>query len=93
MEGLAECSMVEEGVVYERSCQQRFLVARDRMEALEAFSEKKPRYSGGDECPAVGNLDFSNTYLVYQREPTEQHTKHIATPPHQTLLGRFADTF
>ena len=49
MEGLAECSMVEEGVVYERSCHQRFLVARNRMEVLEAFSEKKkpPGIQGG----------------------------------------------
>ena len=48
---------------------------------------------GGDECPAVGTLDFLNTYLIYQPEPTEQHTEHIATPPHQTLLGLIADTF
>ena len=49
VEGLAECSMVEEGVVYERSCHQRFLVARNRMEVLEAFSEKKkpPGIQGG----------------------------------------------
>ena len=64
------------------------------MEALEAFSEKnKPAFRGGDEYHVVGTLDFSNTYLVYQPEPTEQHTEHIATPPHQTLLGRIADTF
>jgi len=59
---------------------------------MEAFSEKRNQYSEGDECPAVGNLDCY-AYLVYQPEPTEQHTEHIATPPHQTLPGRIADTF
>ena len=62
------------------------------MEALEASSEKRHRYSGGDECPAVGNLDCY-AYLLYQPEPTEQHTEHMATPPHQTFLSRIADTF
>jgi methylglutaconyl-CoA hydratase len=46
MKGLAE-ETVEEGLVHERSCYQRLLGTRDRMEALEAFSEKrKPVFKG-----------------------------------------------
>jgi len=40
MKGIAE-GTVEEGLVHERSCYQGLLGTRDRMEALEAFREKR----------------------------------------------------
>ena len=46
MKGLVE-ETAEEGLVHERSCYQRLLGTHDRMEALEAFSEKrKPMFKG-----------------------------------------------
>jgi len=46
MKGLAE-ETVEEGLVHERTCYQRLLRTRDRVEALEAFSQKrKPVFRG-----------------------------------------------
>lgn len=46
MKGLAE-GTVEEGLVHERSCYERLLGSRDRMEALEAFREKRtPVFTG-----------------------------------------------
>ncbi|KAF9649483.1 ClpP/crotonase [Thelephora ganbajun] len=46
MKGLAE-ETVEAGLVHERSCYQRLLGTRDRMEALEAFCQKRrPVFKG-----------------------------------------------
>jgi methylglutaconyl-CoA hydratase len=46
MKGLVE-ETVEEGLVHERTCYQRLLRTRDRMEALEAFREKRePVFEG-----------------------------------------------
>jgi len=46
MKGLAE-ETVEEGLVHERSCYKRLLGTRDRVEALEAFREKRtPVFTG-----------------------------------------------
>ena len=46
MKGLVE-ETVEEGLVHERACYQRLLGTRDRMEALEAFHEKRePVFEG-----------------------------------------------
>jgi len=46
MKGLAE-ETVEEGLVHERTCYRRLLGTRDRVEALEAFSQKrKPVFRG-----------------------------------------------
>lgn len=47
MKGLAE-ETVEEGLVHERSCYRRLLGTRDRMEALEAFREKRPPVFTGE---------------------------------------------
>jgi len=54
--------------------------------------KKRNQYSGGDECPAVGNSDFY-AYLVYQPELTEQHTEHIATPPTKCSLAELQTHF
>ena len=46
MKGLAE-ETVEKGLIHERTCYQRLLGTRDRVEALEAFSQKrKPVFRG-----------------------------------------------
>lgn len=46
MKGLVE-ETVEEGLAHERSCYRRLLGTRDRIEALEAFHEKrKPTFKG-----------------------------------------------